>query len=189
VQGVALIAGCRFFAGYPITPATEIAEHLSVRMPELGGIYIQMEDEIGAISAVIGSSWGGLLIIVTSVGIHSALQLKELGHSVDVVLRENYESVLACQEMKESLERMDSGALFTILGHEREGKELLTVWYNKLPENEFRVIGVEEPFIVTLPELAIPLIGFIDLIEEDNSIVRQDRPSTSTLSPCRKRPS
>ena len=69
--------------------------------------------------------FGGLLIIVTSVGIHSALQLKELGHSVDVVLRENYESVLACQEMKESLDRMDSGAVFVVLGHEKEGKELL----------------------------------------------------------------
>jgi putative RecB family exonuclease len=51
----------------------------------------------------------------------------------------------------------------------REGKELLTVWHNKLPENEFRVIGVEEPFILTVRELAVPLIGYIDLIEEDES--------------------
>ena len=51
----------------------------------------------------------------------------------------------------------------------REGKELLTVWYNKLPENEFKVIGVEEPFILTLRELAVPLIGYIDLLEEDES--------------------
>ncbi|HZW36288.1 MAG TPA: HAMP domain-containing protein, partial [Candidatus Deferrimicrobiaceae bacterium] len=65
------------------------------------------------------------MIIVTTGGIHSALQLKELGHSVDVVLRENYESVLACQEMKESLDRMDSGAVFMFIGHEKEGKELL----------------------------------------------------------------
>ena len=56
----ALIAGCRFFAGYPITPATEIAEHLSLRMPELGGIYIQMEDEIASMAAVIGASYSGL---------------------------------------------------------------------------------------------------------------------------------
>ena len=51
----------------------------------------------------------------------------------------------------------------------REGKELLTVWFNKLPENEFRVIGVEEPFILTLPDLYIPIIGYIDLLEEDES--------------------
>jgi putative RecB family exonuclease len=51
----------------------------------------------------------------------------------------------------------------------REGKELLTVWYNKLSENDFKVIAVEEPFILTLRELAIPLIGYIDLLEEDES--------------------
>jgi putative RecB family exonuclease len=51
----------------------------------------------------------------------------------------------------------------------REGKELLTVWYNKLPENEFKVIGVEEPFILSLRELSVPVIGYIDLLEEDES--------------------
>ena len=52
----------------------------------------------------------------------------------------------------------------------REGKELLTTWYNKLPEKDFnKVIAVEEPFILTLRELAIPLIGYIDLLEEDES--------------------
>jgi putative RecB family exonuclease len=50
-----------------------------------------------------------------------------------------------------------------------EGKELLTPWYNKLPEIEFKVIAVEEPFILTLRELAVPIIGYIDLIEEDES--------------------
>lgn len=55
----ALAAGCRFFAGYPITPATEIAERMSRRLPEVGGIYIQMEDEIASIAAILGASWGG----------------------------------------------------------------------------------------------------------------------------------
>ena len=50
-----------------------------------------------------------------------------------------------------------------------QGKELLTAWYNKLPENEFKVLGVEEPFILTLPDLYIPIIGYIDLLEEDES--------------------
>ena len=45
----ALVAGCRFFAGYPISPSSEIAEHLSVRLPQVGGKFIQMEDEIAAI--------------------------------------------------------------------------------------------------------------------------------------------
>ena len=51
----------------------------------------------------------------------------------------------------------------------REGKELLTAWYNKLPENEFKVIAVEEPFILSLRELVVPIIGYIDLLEEDES--------------------
>ena len=55
----AIDAGCRFFAGYPITPSSEIAEQLSKRLPELGGRFIQMEDEIAAMGAVIGASLGG----------------------------------------------------------------------------------------------------------------------------------
>jgi len=55
----AISAGCRFFAGYPITPATEIAERMSQRLPEIGGIYIQMEDELASMAAVLGASWVG----------------------------------------------------------------------------------------------------------------------------------
>lgn len=55
----AIAAGCRFFAGYPITPATEIAEMLARRLPQVGGVFIQMEDEIASLSAVIGASVGG----------------------------------------------------------------------------------------------------------------------------------
>ena len=55
VEG-ALIAGMRFYAGYPITPSTEIAEMSAAKLPKLGGKFIQMEDEIASISAVIGAS-------------------------------------------------------------------------------------------------------------------------------------
>lgn len=54
-----IAAGCRYFAGYPITPASEIAERMSRRMPEVGGRFIQMEDEMGAIFSVIGASLAG----------------------------------------------------------------------------------------------------------------------------------
>jgi 2-oxoglutarate ferredoxin oxidoreductase subunit alpha len=56
----AIASGCKFFAGYPITPATEIAERMAERLPQLGGVYIQMEDEIASMAAVLGASWGGL---------------------------------------------------------------------------------------------------------------------------------
>ncbi len=59
VEG-ALAAGCRLFAGYPITPASEIAERMSWRMPQIDGEYIQMEDEIASMAAIVGASLGGM---------------------------------------------------------------------------------------------------------------------------------
>ncbi len=78
----AIAAGCRFFAGYPITPATEIAEHLSERMPEVGGIYIQMEDEIGSIAAVIGASYTGTKAMTATSGPGFSLMQENIGLAV-----------------------------------------------------------------------------------------------------------
>jgi signal transduction histidine kinase len=89
--------------------------------------------------------FGGLLLVIVSLGVHNAFQLRVLGQSVEVVLRENFESVLACQEMKESLERMDSGAVFTVLGHGKEGEELLAnnePRFAKALERELRNITI-----------------------------------------------
>jgi 2-oxoglutarate ferredoxin oxidoreductase subunit alpha len=63
-----LAAGCRFFAGYPITPASELAEHLSKRLPQMGGIAIQMEDELASIGAVVGASWTGTKAMTATSG-------------------------------------------------------------------------------------------------------------------------
>lgn len=64
----AIAAGCRFFAGYPISPATEIAEHMATRLPKVGGIFIQMEDEISALAAVIEVSYTGLKAMTATSG-------------------------------------------------------------------------------------------------------------------------
>ena len=64
----ALAAGCRFFGGYPITPATEVAERMARRLPSVGGIYIQMEDEIASIAAVLGAAWGGAKAMTSTSG-------------------------------------------------------------------------------------------------------------------------
>ncbi len=69
--------------------------------------------------------FGGLLLIIALTGIQSISKVTELGDAIDVILRENYLSVLACQNMKESLERMDSGALFILSGYEKEGREAI----------------------------------------------------------------
>ncbi len=71
--------------------------------------------------------FGGLLLIIIVIGIQSILQLTTLGQSIDIILRENYRSVIASQQMKESLERMDSGALFTLLGDTDQGEGLLAI--------------------------------------------------------------
>ncbi|MCD6502633.1 MAG: hypothetical protein J7K58_00115, partial [Euryarchaeota archaeon] len=55
----AILAGCDFFAGYPITPASEIMEFMAETLPKVGGTFIQMEDEIGSIATIIGASWAG----------------------------------------------------------------------------------------------------------------------------------
>lgn len=63
----------------------------------------------------------GLLLIIAVFGAYSIMTLSDLGEAIDVILRENYRSVMACQDMKDALERIDSGILFTILGYREEG--------------------------------------------------------------------
>jgi len=75
----ALAVGCRFFAGYPITPATEIAEHMALRLPETGGVYIQMEDEIGSMAAVIGASYAGVKAMTATSGPGFSLMMENIG--------------------------------------------------------------------------------------------------------------
>jgi 2-oxoglutarate ferredoxin oxidoreductase subunit alpha len=78
----ALSAGCRYFGGYPITPATEIAEWMSQRMPELGGAYVQYEDEIASITSVIGASWTGVKAMTATSGPGVSLMLEAVGLAV-----------------------------------------------------------------------------------------------------------
>ena len=75
----ALLAGCRFFAGYPITPATEIAERMSVRLPQISGKYIQMEDELASMNAVLGASWAGEKAMTATSGPGFSLMMENLG--------------------------------------------------------------------------------------------------------------
>jgi 2-oxoglutarate ferredoxin oxidoreductase subunit alpha len=78
----ALAVGCRFFAGYPITPSTEIAEIMARELPKLGGKFIQMEDEIASIAAVIGASVGGLKSMTATSGPGFSLMQENIGYAV-----------------------------------------------------------------------------------------------------------
>ena len=81
VEG-ALRAGCRFYAGYPITPATEISEMLSARLPQVDGTFIQMEDEIASLGAVIGASLAGVKSMTATSGPGFSLMQENLGFAV-----------------------------------------------------------------------------------------------------------
>lgn len=75
----ALAAGCRFFAGYPITPATEISEILSVKLPQMDGTFIQMEDEIASMGAIIGASLAGVKSMTATSGPGFSLMQENIG--------------------------------------------------------------------------------------------------------------
>src|SRR5210317_1677985 len=79
VVEAALVAGCRFFAGYPITPASEIMEQMSVRLPRQGGTFIQMEDEIASMGAVVGASLAGVKAMTATSGPGFSLMQENLG--------------------------------------------------------------------------------------------------------------
>jgi len=77
----AIMSGCRFYAGYPITPASEIAEHMALRLPQLGGLAVQMEDEMASLGAVIGASWTGAKAMTATSGPGFSLMQELLGYA------------------------------------------------------------------------------------------------------------
>jgi 2-oxoglutarate ferredoxin oxidoreductase subunit alpha len=77
----ALAAGCRFAAGYPITPSTEIVERFAYRIPTVGGVFIQMEDELAASMAIQGAVWGGQKVMNVTSGPGLSLMMEHLGYA------------------------------------------------------------------------------------------------------------
>ncbi len=76
----ALYAGCKFFAGYPITPSTEVAEVMSLELPKVGGKFMQMEDEIGAMAALLGASLAGKKALTSTSGPGLSLKQELIGY-------------------------------------------------------------------------------------------------------------
>jgi 2-oxoglutarate ferredoxin oxidoreductase subunit alpha len=76
-----IAAGCKFFGGYPITPSTEIAERVSRRFPLVGGLFIQMEDELASMAAILGASMGGVKSMSCTSG--PGLTFSEVAHRPD----------------------------------------------------------------------------------------------------------
>ena len=76
----AIAAGCRFYAGYPITPSSELMERMAIRLGEVGGVFIQMEDEIASISAVLGAAWAGAKSMTATSGPGFSLMQEAIGY-------------------------------------------------------------------------------------------------------------
>ncbi|MHA1738409.1 MAG: 2-oxoacid:acceptor oxidoreductase subunit alpha [Candidatus Heimdallarchaeota archaeon] len=77
-----LAAGCKFFGGYPITPSSEVAERMARRLPQVGGIFIQMEDEIASIATILGASWAGKKSMTATSGPGISLMMENIGLGV-----------------------------------------------------------------------------------------------------------
>jgi len=77
----AIAAGCRFYAGYPITPSSELMERMALRLRESGGVFIQMEDEIASLCAVIGASWAGAKAMTATSGPGFSLMQEAIGYA------------------------------------------------------------------------------------------------------------
>ncbi len=75
----AMAAGCRFVAGYPITPSTEVVERIARRFPMMGGTFIQMEDELASMAAVVGASWTGTKSMTVTSGPGFSLMMENIG--------------------------------------------------------------------------------------------------------------
>ncbi|MCL4306501.1 2-oxoacid:acceptor oxidoreductase subunit alpha [bacterium] len=82
IAEAALRAGCNFYAGYPITPSSEVAALLSLRLPQLGGVFLQMEDEIAAMGAVVGASLGGAKSMTATSGPGFSLKQENIGYAI-----------------------------------------------------------------------------------------------------------
>jgi len=78
----AIAAGCRFIAGYPITPSTEVAARLAERFPKIGGVFIQMEDELASIAAVLGAAWAGAKAMTVTSGPGFSLMMEAVSFAV-----------------------------------------------------------------------------------------------------------
>jgi len=77
----AIRVGCKFFAGYPITPASEISHHISGELPKVGGVFMQMEDEIASIASIIGASWAGAKSMTATSGPGYDLMMENVGYA------------------------------------------------------------------------------------------------------------
>jgi 2-oxoglutarate ferredoxin oxidoreductase subunit alpha len=178
VQG-AIAAGVRFFAGYPITPATEILEEFSVLMPQVGGICIQMEDELGSLAAVLGASIGGVKAMTATSGPGLALMTENISLAI--------EAEIPCVIV--DVQRMGpaTGMIFTSQGDMMTakwatpgGNEIIALApcsVNETFELTVRAVNLSERFRVPVVLLSDAYLGHMrEKVIVPHQVERVDRP-------------
>ncbi|MEW6521141.1 MAG: ATP-binding protein [Thermodesulfobacteriota bacterium] len=120
--------------------------------------------------------FSGLLVLVAAIGGLTMAQIDELGNAIDVILQENYRSVIACQDMKEALERLDSGILFTLAGNQEEGNRLIGDYMPRFRDALTRELGnITLPGELEKMERITKL--FADYTTAIPQVTRADRPA------------
>jgi len=180
VEG-AIAAGVRFFAGYPITPSTEILEKFAVRLPQVGGMFIQMEDELGSLAAVLGASLGGAKAMTATSGPGLALMTENISLAI--------EAEIPCVVV--DVQRMGPaiGMIFTTQGDMMTakwatpgGNEIIALTpssVNETYELTIRAVNLSERFRVPVILLSDAYLGHmrekVKVVDYDH-VERADRP-------------
>jgi 2-oxoglutarate ferredoxin oxidoreductase subunit alpha len=154
----ALYAGCDFYAGYPITPSTEVMEILSLEMPARGRVFIQMEDEIASISAIIGAAWGGARSMTATSGPGFSLMQEGIGYAA---ITETPCVIVNCQRWGPSTGQPTKGA---------QGDVMQAIWgtHGDHPVIVLTASNVRDSFDMTVrafnlaEEYRVPVILLMD---------------------------
>ena len=109
----AILAGCRFFAGYPITPATELAEAMSYRLPQEGGVYLQAEDECAACHMCVGAALGGYKVMTATSGPGFILYADPIGWAIGVRNAARYSQFRTCGTREWDYRRSGTGRVLS----------------------------------------------------------------------------
>lgn len=182
VEG-AIKAGVRFFAGYPITPSTEILEGFALRLPQVGGVFIQTEDEIASLAAVLGASAGGMKAITATSGPGISLMVENIG----LAIMEEIPCVIV------DIQRMGpaTGLIYTSQGDSMfvkwgtpGGNEIIALSPSSVKETfelTIKAVNLSERFRVPVFLVSDALLGHlrekVDISPEKIEIVDRVRPS------------
>jgi 2-oxoglutarate ferredoxin oxidoreductase subunit alpha len=185
----AIRAGCRFFAGYPITPASEISHHLSAEIPKVGGVFMQMEDEIASIASVIGASWSGAKAMTATSGPGYDLMQENIGfaHMTETPLvlvnvqRSGPSTGQSTDPSQQDIFQAKYGA------HGDYEVIAITPWsVQEMFDLTVRAFNLAETYRTPVMVMSDGLIGHIEeklIVPEEVSVINRKKPTSRNVTP------